>query len=59
MKNTVKTIPYPPKNLLQDTPNPYHLEINGIQVELRFTPNAPTLQEKVIELCSQNNQLCS
>lgn len=37
----------------QGKSHPYHLEANGIHVELRYKSEAPSLQQKMIQLCQQ------
>ncbi len=41
------------QHFLQETSNPYQMEIAGINVELRYKAEAPSLQQKMIQLCQQ------
>lgn len=39
------------RQFLQSTENPYHFEVNGTPVEVRYKSQAPSLQQKMTELC--------
>lgn len=41
---------------LQEVPDPYHMEAGGLHVELRYKHDAPSLQQKVIQLCHQTRE---
>ena len=38
---------------LQNTNNPYQFEVNGTPVQVRYKAQAPSLQQKITELCHQ------
>ncbi|MFI3249688.1 MAG: hypothetical protein R3Y07_01830 [Eubacteriales bacterium] len=42
---------------LAEVADPYHLDVEGVAVELRYQSEAPTLQEKVIALCQNKLEL--
>lgn len=54
--NPQSPIPYlfPPAG--HSKSNLRHLEVGGMQVELRYKSGAPSLQQKVIQLCNQSLQ---
>lgn len=41
------------QHFLQGTSNPYQMEAGGMNVELRYKEEAPSLQQKMIQLCQQ------
>lgn len=41
------------ERFLQGKSDPYHMEASGIHVELRYKSEAPSLQQKMIQLCQQ------
>lgn len=42
----------PPTTLSTD--NLHHMEVAGMQVDIRYKAGAPSLQQKVIQLCNQS-----
>lgn len=36
---------------LQATEDPYHLNVNGMSVEVRYRAQGPTLQQKMSQIC--------
>lgn len=57
--NTMPTSPIPVSQRIQDflqkESDPYHMEAGGMNVELRYRSEAPSLQQKMIQLCQQKN----
>lgn len=47
-------IPYHLPSAVDPRDKLHHIEVAGMQVELRYKQNAPSLQQKVIQLCNQS-----
>lgn len=47
-------LPYHFPHDLSQINTPNHIEVAGMQVELRYKSGAPSLQQKVIQLCNQS-----
>ena len=43
--------------MASESTRPYHIHVAGMQVELRYKPSGPSLQQKVIALCNQSIEL--
>lgn len=46
-------VPQRIENFLYGKSDPYHMNAGGMNVELRYNSEAPSLQQKMIQLCQQ------
>lgn len=55
MKNNTQQSPVPQRiqTFLEGKSDPYHMEAGGINIELRYKSQGPSLQQKMIQLCQQ------
>lgn len=55
MINNPQNSPLPQRiqHFLRGKSDPYHTKASGLNVELRYKSEAPSLQEKMIQLCQQ------